>query len=96
MTPDLPVTLDPGSRNATCSDTSVYIFAMPRGRCSSMRMRVYSMCLPHDCSKPQVVYGTVHLYWKLQNDREKRSISGKKQFYRILIVGNLENLAKNW
>ena len=33
--------------------------------------------------------------WKLQNNREKRSISRKKQFYRILLVGNLENLAKN-
>ena len=33
--------------------------------------------------------------WKLQNNREKRSTSRKKQFYRILLVGNLENLAKN-
>ena len=33
--------------------------------------------------------------WKLQNNREKRSISRKKQFYRILLVGNLEKLAKN-
>ena len=33
--------------------------------------------------------------WKLQNNREKRSISRKKQFYRIMLVGNLENLAKN-
>ena len=32
---------------------------------------------------------------KLQNNREKRSISRKKQFYRILLVGNLEKLAKN-
>ena len=31
----------------------------------------------------------------LQNNREKRSISRKKQFYRILLVGNLEKLAKN-
>ena len=38
----------------------------------------------------------VHLDWKLQNNREKRSISRKKLFHRILIVGNLENLAKNW
>ena len=30
--------------------------------------------------------------WKLQNNREKRSISRKK---RILLVGNLKNLAKN-
>ena len=33
--------------------------------------------------------------WKLQNNCEKRSISRKKQFYQILLVGNLENLAKN-
>ena len=37
----------------------------------------------------------VHLNWNLQNNREKRSISRKKQFYRILLVGNLEKLAKN-
>ena len=41
------------------------------------------------------VYGAVHLDWNLQNNREKRSISRKKQFYRILLVGNLEKLAKN-
>ena len=33
--------------------------------------------------------------WNLQNNREKRPISRKKQFYRILLVGNLEKLAKN-
>ena len=33
--------------------------------------------------------------WKLQNNRGKRSISRKKQFYRNLLVGNLEKLAKN-
>ena len=33
--------------------------------------------------------------WKLRNNREKRSISRKKQFYRILLVGILEKLAKN-
>ena len=33
--------------------------------------------------------------WKLQNNREKRSISRTKQFYRNLLVGNLEKLAKN-
>ena len=32
---------------------------------------------------------------KLQNNREKRSISRKKQLCRILLVGNLEKLAKN-
>ena len=67
----------------------------------SARARVHvqklaSMCPAHDCNKPQVVYRAVHLYRKLQNDREKSSISRKKQFYQILIVGNLENLAKNW
>ena len=41
------------------------------------------------------IYGTVHMDWKLQNNREKRSISRKKPFHRILIVANLENLAKN-
>ena len=41
------------------------------------------------------MYGTVHLDWKVQNNREKRSISQKKPFHRILIVGNLENQAKN-
>ena len=33
--------------------------------------------------------------WNLQNNRERRSISRKKLFYRILLVGNLEKLAKN-
>ena len=33
--------------------------------------------------------------WKLQNNREKLSISRTKQFYRNLLVGNLEKLAKN-
>ena len=33
--------------------------------------------------------------WKLQNNHEKRSISRTKQFYRNLLVGNLEKLAKN-
>ena len=46
-------------------------------------------------TKVQVIYGTVHLDWKLQNNREKCSMSRKKLFHRILIVGNLENLAKN-
>ena len=32
---------------------------------------------------------------KLQNNHEKRYISRNKQFYRNLIVGNLEKLAKN-
>ena len=44
---------------------------------------------------PQVVYGTVYLDWKLQNNREKQFISRKKQFYRSLLVENLEKLAKN-
>ena len=42
-----------------------------------------------------IVYGAIHLDWKLQNNCEKRSISRKKQFYRILLVENLEKLAKN-
>ena len=33
--------------------------------------------------------------WKLQNNLEKLSIARTKQFYRILLVGNLEKLAKN-
>ena len=33
--------------------------------------------------------------WKLQNNLEKRSISRAKQFYRNLLVGNLDKLAKN-
>ena len=33
--------------------------------------------------------------WKLQNNHEKRCISRTKQFYRNLLVGNLEKLAKN-
>ena len=33
--------------------------------------------------------------WKLQNNREKLSISRTKQFYRNLLIGNLEKLAKN-
>ena len=33
--------------------------------------------------------------WKLQNNREKLSISRTKQFYRNLLVENLEKLAKN-
>ena len=37
----------------------------------------------------------LHLDWKLQNNREKRSISRKKPFHRILIIVNLENLATN-
>ena len=41
-----------------------------------------------------IVYRTVHLDWKLQNNREKRSISRTKEFYRNPLVGNLENLAK--
>ena len=41
-----------------------------------------------------VVYRAVHLDWKLQNNHEKRSISRKK-FYGILLVGNLEKVAKN-
>lgn len=28
-------------------------------------------------------YGAIHVYWKLQNNHEKRSISPKKQFYRV-------------
>ena len=43
----------------------------------------------------QIVYWAVHLDWKLQNNHEKCSISQKKQFYRILLLGNLEELAKN-
>ena len=43
----------------------------------------------------QVVYGAVYLDWKLQNNHEKRSISRTKQFYRNLLVGVLEELAKN-
>ena len=31
--------------------------------------------------------------WKLQHNHEKRSISRTKQFYRNLLVGNLEKLA---
>ena len=52
---------------------------------------------PRDCysHNVRVVYRTVHLDWKLQNNREKRSISRTKPFHRILIIGNLENLAKN-
>ena len=41
-----------------------------------------------------IVYRTVHLDWKLQNNREKRSISRTKEFYRNPLVGNLENVAK--
>ena len=33
--------------------------------------------------------------WKLQNNHEKCSISRTKQFYRNLLVENLEKLAKN-
>ena len=44
---------------------------------------------------PQVVYGTVHMDWKLQNNHEKCRKNRMKQFYRNLIVGNLEKLAKN-
>ena len=33
--------------------------------------------------------------WKLLNNHEKHSISRTKQFYRNLLVGNLEKLAKN-
>ena len=42
-----------------------------------------------------IVYRTVHLDWKLQNNHEKRSISRTKEFYRNPLVGNLENLAKS-
>ena len=35
------------------------------------------------------------MYWKLQNNHEKRRKKRTKQFYRNLIVGNLEKLAKN-
>ena len=42
----------------------------------------------------QVVYRTVHLDWKLQNNRENHSISRTKEFYRNPLVGNLENLTK--
>ena len=33
--------------------------------------------------------------WKLQNNHEKRRKKQTKQFYRNLLVGNLEKLAKN-
>ena len=33
--------------------------------------------------------------WKLQNNREKRRKKRTKPFYRNLLVGNLEKLAKN-
>ena len=33
--------------------------------------------------------------WKLQNNDEKRRKNRTKQFYRNLLVGNLEKLAKN-
>ena len=33
--------------------------------------------------------------WKLQNNQEKRRKKRTKQFYRNLLVGNLEKLAKN-
>ena len=33
--------------------------------------------------------------WKLQNNHEKRRKNRTKQFYRNLLVGNLEKLAKN-
>ena len=33
--------------------------------------------------------------WKLQNNHEKRRKKRTKQFYRNLLVGNLEKIAKN-
>ena len=33
--------------------------------------------------------------WKLQNNHEKRRKERTKQFYRNLLVGNLEKLGKN-
>ena len=47
-----------------------------------------------DIATSSIVYRTVHLDWKLQNNREKRSISRTKEFYRNPLVGNLGNLAK--
>ena len=35
------------------------------------------------------------MVWKLQNNHEKRQKEQTKRFYRNLLVGNLEKLAKN-